>query len=114
MISEDEKVKIEAFIQKVILLNPVYKIGGTKPGQFDCWKFARLTQQELFGRDLPFISLEEDRIAVWVKLVAEYKTKLKWMEIDQPVHGCLVEMTHKMLPYHIGTWLDIKEGGVLH
>jgi hypothetical protein len=108
--------RIETFIAEVIKLNPVYKIGGEGPGEFDCWKFARYTQKVLFGRDLPFISLGEydDNIVTWIRLVAKYKTKLNWVETPKAEHGCLVEMSHKQLPYHIGTWLDIHGGGVLH
>lgn len=106
---------IDAFMKSIIALNPVYRIGGKGANEFDCYKFFKLTQKILFGRDLPDITLEEgDSIGTWVKLVLEYRTKLNWFQIDKPVHGCAVEMTHSKLPYHIGTWLSVNEGGVLH
>lgn len=106
---------IEDFIQEIIKLSPRYVINGTDPRDIDCLKFFVLTQKKLFGRDIPLLSLDEDDIRAWVKLVVQYKKLLSaWKEVQKPVHGCAVELTHSERPYHVGTWLNYSGGGVLH
>lgn len=102
-------------MQRILKCNPVYLVNGKNENEFDCWKFTRLVQKELFDRELPFIQLDvDDSIRTWIRLVVQYKQQLKWESIDFPLHGCIVEMSHAERPYHVGTWLDLYGGGVFH
>lgn len=113
MLDEGE---IHKFMQDIINMSPpyVYVLNGTKDHEIDCLKFFALTQKRLFGRDIPLHHLDSDDLAGWIKLVVHYKKELHWNEIPHPIHGCAVEMSHHQRPYHIGTWLDLQGGGVLH
>lgn len=102
------------FIEYVVNLHPKYVLNGQQDDEFDCWGFTRLVQRKLFARDLPNLVLAEDSLSNWVKQGIELKERLQWVQIEKPKHGCLVSMSHASLPYHVGTWLDIDAGGVIH
>jgi hypothetical protein len=86
------------------------------PGTYNCYTLFQKTQKELFGRELPDVILETDTLEEFVVKLAETKGLIQsnWQTIERPIHGCAVQMSHSTVPHHVGTYLGIQGGGVLH
>ncbi len=92
--------------------------GAEGPDAYNCGTFARHLQAAHFGRVLPpLFGVDEDNLravcrefASAEKMAAEYG----WHPVDRPRHGDLALMAHASHPSHIGVWLDIDGGGLLH
>lgn len=87
---------------------------GSGPGEYNCWTFTQALQRQLFDRQLPDIALDSDGIRYLVKLIQDHDAHKQWKAITRPMHGGLVEMSCANLPHHVGTYLDIDGGGVVH
>lgn len=89
-----------------------WKAGAQGPDAFDCMAFFRHVQKHEFGLDIPAIIAPdyEDHYAI-ADLFNTHPERQKWPRIPKPVHGCAV-IIHR--PLHVGTWLDVDGGGVLH
>lgn len=96
------------------LIGKPWKLGAYGPNQYDCWSLSRLVQKELFGRDMPMFEDPPTALRGLVKLITTSEHRSKWQKVEEPKHGCLVEMTRSTQPYHLGVWLDIDGGAILH
>lgn len=86
--------------------------GAQGPDSYDCMGFFRRLQSEHFGIDVPMIVAPDyDDSACLVQLFGTHTERKRWPRIGRPEHGCAVIIRN---PLHIGTWLDIDGGGVLH
>ena len=85
--------------------------GGTGPGEFDCWGLLAYVAREHFGCQLPSImGLTEDERR------EAYRQGLEdglWRPVEHPQHGDAVLLRGGNSP-HVGIYLDIDGGGVLH
>lgn len=74
--------------------------------------FFRMIQGAYFGRDVPqIIAPDYDDPTSLSALFCEHPERKRWAQIRSPEHGCAVLVRR---PMHIGTWLDVDGGGVLH
>ncbi len=86
--------------------------GGQGPNEFDCMGFFRMLQGKHFGIGVPsIIAPDYDDPEVLVDLFGSHEERAQWLRIADAEHGCAV-IVHR--PMHIGTWLDVDGGGVLH
>jgi hypothetical protein len=86
--------------------------GAQGPDAYDCMGFFRRLQGEHFGIAVPtIIAPDYDDPACLVQLFGTHEERRRWPRIDKPEHGCAVIIRN---PLHIGTWLQIDGGGVLH
>lgn len=95
--------------------------GAQGPGAFDCWGLARATQRELFGRDLPLLACEadpskiaRDNIRDVMRALDNVELRSGWAEVQTPTHGDIAMLSHRKYPSHMGTYLDVDRGGILH
>lgn len=96
------------------LIGLPWVVGAEGPDAYDCWGLARTVQREMFQREMPRISEPPVDVRSLVKFVREHRARTQWREVPGPVHGGLVEMAHGRHPFHIGVYLDIDGGGILH
>jgi hypothetical protein len=89
-----------------------WEAGAQGPNSYDCMAFFRFIQKEHFNIEVPIIIAPdyEDQHAI-ADMFSSNTERKKWLRIVIPEHGCAVLM-HR--PMHIGIWLDIDGGGVLH
>jgi len=89
-----------------------WEAGAQGPKAYDCMAFFRHVQKEHFGINVPQIIAPDydDQFAI-ADLFGTHPEREKWTAIDKPVHGCAVMIRR---PMHVGTWLDVDGGGVLH
>lgn len=102
-----------AFVER--LLGRAWKLGAQGPEAYDCWSLLRHVEREVFGRVLPQVVLPEktgpDRIA---EILSSHPKRSLWRQAAAPSHGGGVEMTSVRAPLHVGVWLDLDGGLVLH
>lgn len=97
------------------LLGTRYQVNGTGPNGFDCWTFTQHIQKILWSRQLADAPLPESgNIRELVRIIKYHNEHKNWRVVDRPVHSGLVELSCSRHPHHIGTWLDIDGGGLVH
>jgi len=90
-----------------------WRENGAGPEEYDCWGLARACQKIVFGRELPIIDYPSTMRAV-VETIEDHEIHDAWPEVEKPEHGDLVTMTQSQHPSHIGTYLALDGGRVLH
>lgn len=89
-----------------------WQAGAQGPQAFDCMAFFRHVQGAHFGRAVPqIIAPDYDDPTTLAALFTQHPERTRWAQIACPEHGCAVLIRR---PMHIGTWLDVDGGGVLH
>ena len=86
---------------------------GEGPDNFHCWAFVRHIQKQNFGRDLPGIPNPEDVLAI-ARGFRDHPEPQRWELVNAPNDGDCVLMRQARYPIHVGVWLEVDNGGVLH
>ena len=86
--------------------------GASGPDAFDCMAFFGHVQKNHFGITVPdVLAPDYNNPAALASLFGTHPERGRWSRLSAPAHGCAV-IVHR--PLHIGTWLDVDGGGVLH
>jgi hypothetical protein len=89
-----------------------WQAGAQGPESYDCWAFFRHIQAEHFGIETPVVIAPDiDDHRALVDLFARHSERGRWLRTGTTTHGCAV-LIH--WPLHIGVWLNVDDGGVLH
>lgn len=88
--------------------------GAQGPDSFDCWSFFRHIQIKHFGIDVPIIEVDADNWRSVIKGFVGHDERSQWIATIRPKEGDAVLMRHSKYPSHVGLWLDVDGGGVLH
>ncbi|SEO64526.1 NlpC/P60 family protein [Nitrosovibrio sp. Nv6] len=88
--------------------------GATGPHAYNCWNFVRHIQQVHFGRDLPQVTVDEDKPIGFVRQLRRHPARRNWLAMETPTEGDCVEMGSGKSITHIGVWVEVDGGGVLH
>jgi cell wall-associated NlpC family hydrolase len=107
-VTQDE----QEFVNSLIGLP--WKSGANGPDAYDCWGIAQAVQGRLFLRQLPDIRINAEDVRTVMREIATTKARMSWTRADGPTHGRLVEMSSGRHPYHVGVYLDVDGGGILH
>ena len=86
---------------------------GEGPDNFHCWAFVRHIQEKHFGRTLPGIPNPEDILSI-ARDFRDHPERRRWKLVKVPTEGDCVLMRQARYPIHVGVWLDVDSGGVLH
>jgi cell wall-associated NlpC family hydrolase len=84
--------------------------GGRGPESFDCWGLLRWIQEKHFDLVLPALPSVPDATRELYRAQMESGA---WSVITRPVHGCGALLRGGDRP-HVGVYLDLDGGGVLH
>lgn len=110
--SPEERLRAIDFVRRV--LDKPYRAGAQGPDAYDCWSLALACQREVFGRVLPVFMADPHELRHLIRMIENSDVHDSWPEVPRPVHGALVTMAHARFPSHLGTWLDLDGGSVLH
>lgn len=88
--------------------------GAQGPNSFDCWSFLRFIQEKHYGINVPIIDVDADNWRQVVKNFTHNEERQHWVAAVVPKDGDAVLMRHSKYPSHVGVWLDVDGGGVLH
>jgi hypothetical protein len=108
-LTREETARAGAYVRSV--LHAVYREKATGPDAFDCWGLAHHCQRCLFDRELPIAGTES--FEEIVRILRDPVIQASWPMEHQPSHGALV-VFYSAPERHVGTWLSIDGGGVLH
>jgi len=100
-------------IELTDLLGLPWKRGAHGPEAYDCWGLVWEVQRRL-GVDVPMILDPPASVLGVAKLFRDSDVRDMLTEVERPVHGSIVEMSHSARPYHVGAYLDIDRGGIIH
>lgn len=84
------------------------------PGDNDCWSFARRIWGERFGIEVPAVSVDTRDLLAIAHAFRDHDERLQWLEVAEPKEGDAVLMAHFKHPSHVGLWVEVDGGGVLH
>ena len=90
-----------------------YERGAQGPDRYDCAGLVRQIQQAHFGVPMPeVVAPDYDDGMAMVGLIKMQAEAQGWEPVSgASQHGDIVVIRR---PYHVGVWLDIDGGGVLH
>lgn len=90
--------------------------GAEGPDAFDCWTFLRHVYRAHYSIDLPLIdSTLADNYRATANAIASQPDRGNWTQVvDAPRDGDAVLLAHSRHPTHVGVWLEVDGGGVLH
>jgi cell wall-associated NlpC family hydrolase len=88
--------------------------GGQGPDEFDCWGFFRFIQLRHFSIEVPAYDIDANDFRRVATKIMGSDERTKWESVSLPKNGCAVLMAHSKYPSHVGIWLDVDGGGVLH
>jgi hypothetical protein len=86
---------------------------GAGPDAFNCWSFVRMVQERHFGRSLPEIPNPEDLMEM-ARAFRDHPERRHWALTSDPSDGDCVLLRQARFPIHVGVWLAVDGGGVLH
>lgn len=90
-------------------------IGQTwEAGTYDCWAFFRAVQRQQFGRHVPLVSVDATSLRDVAEAFRDHPERGAWHEVETPAEGDAVLMAHARYPSHVGVWVAVDGGGVLH
>jgi hypothetical protein len=96
------------------LIGLPWVVGAAGPDAFDCWGLFVTVQRQCFGCDLPQNPVDATNLRAVLDAFNGHPERQRWKSVDQPAAGDAVLMRQSRYPVHIGVWLDIDGGGVLH
>lgn len=88
--------------------------GARGPEAYDCWGLFLAVQRQHFGRDLPQIPIDALNLRAVLAAFNGHPERQRWQPTSAAEEGDAVLMRQSRYPVHIGVWLDIDGGGVLH
>lgn len=88
--------------------------GARGPESYDCWGLFLAVQRDHFGRDLPGIPVDALDLRAVLDAFNAHPERQRWQTVSQQEEGDAVLMRQSRYPVHIGVWLNIDGGGVLH
>lgn len=94
-----------------LLVGKPYEPFGRGPEAFNCWGLLRFVQLAYFGLDMGEMPIGNEE-----QTKQQHNDNLNvglYEPIDKPYHGCAVLLRAGNAP-HVGVWLNIDGGGVLH
>lgn len=84
------------------------------PDAFDCWGLVVAVHKQLFNHDLPAIPVAENDLKSLILNMRDHPERQNWQIVTTLQEGDVALMRQSRHPIHVGIWLDIDGGGILH
>ena len=91
-----------------------WESGATGPSRYDCQGLCVHIQKKLYNKIMPEVKVDSDNLFSIVKAITKNKAWEKFEKIENPEDGCIVKMFSAENPSHIGVYINVDGGGVLH
>lgn len=89
--------------------------GACGPDAFDCWGLLWAVYREQFGIEIArYPGVAEAGTLETVRRIEGWKDLPEWETLAAPVHGCAVAMSMNLRFHHVGMFLDVDGGLVIH
>lgn len=93
---------------------PSEPTSGRNPDAFDCLGFFRYVQAKYYGRAVSDIIVDAHDLRAVIKTFETHPERQRWQPTQHPQDGDAVLMRRSRHPVHVGLWLGVDGGGVLH
>jgi cell wall-associated NlpC family hydrolase len=80
-------------------------------GENDCWAFARRVWRERFGFEVEPVPVDPDDPRAIRRAMG---AAIGWQPVSEAAEGDAVLMGKGQRPCHVGVWVDVGRGAVLH
>lgn len=87
--------------------------GAKGPDRFDCLGLVQHVQSSRYGVPMPDISCGGGLLSI-MRAMRDPANWSGFAQVDAPGDGDLVRLFRNQYPDHIGIWVDVDGGGVLH
>lgn len=88
---------------------------GTKgPDTFDCFGLVQVVMRDHYGIVVPDVSIDFGELLQICRAIRKHEGWLEWQRVERPLDGALVKLIKQTEPDHIGVWIDVDGGGILH
>lgn len=95
-------------------LGHTWRAGANGPDSWDCWSFFRHVQATHYGRKVSDVCVDASNIHAVARAFGNHDERENWNEVEAPLDGDAVLMSHSRYPSHVGIYLAVDGGGVLH
>lgn len=95
-------------------LGKPWESGAQGPDSYNCWGLVRAVAKAQFGYEPPLIAIDENQGISVRKAFKSHPEHNKYLPVNTPKAGDIVELGTKKDLWHVGIWLDVDSGGVLH
>jgi cell wall-associated NlpC family hydrolase len=95
-------------------IGKLWRVAADGPDAFDCWGLVVDIQRQLYGRHLETIYVEPENLRSLIKTIQQHPIRQHWHLTDHPQEGDVVLLRQSRHPVHVGVWLGVDGGGVLH
>lgn len=96
------------------LIGRPWQAGGRGSDAFDCWGLVRFCWREQFGIEVPEIPVDAADLRRVLDAFRDHPERRRWRLVTEPREGDAVLMRQSRHPVHVGLWLEVDGGGVLH
>lgn len=102
-------------INKILnYINLKWESGATGPDTYDCQGLVVDVQKNIYNKIMPDVKVNSEKLISIVRAISKNKIWDRFQKINTPEDGCIVKMFTAEEPNHIGVYIDIDNGGVLH
>lgn len=95
-------------------LNDTWQADGNGPHAWNCWNFIRHVLKTHYSVEVPLIDVDAMSIHAVIRALRGHDEKANWIETHAPMDGDGVYLHKKSDPSHVGIYLEVDGGGVLH
>ncbi len=89
--------------------------GARGPEEYDCWGLLRHVFKNHVGISLPSCDeVDAANIPLVTKEISKAIYGGHFIQIDKPIHLCAVGLSKNSAIHHVGIWLDVDGGVILH
>jgi len=81
---------------------------------FNCWGLMQAFLKEACGLDVHSIDVDfNDKRRVELEAHRQLNSG-HWQAIEHPTAFCVVQMSHAVVPHHVGVYVPVNGGSILH
>ena len=91
-----------------------WKSGCGGPEAFDCWGLVVDVYRHQYGKVLSTISVPENNLKALIQTINKHPERQHWKTVLLPQEGAVALMRQSRYPIHVGLWIDVDGGGILH
>lgn len=91
-----------------------WKKGAIGPDAYDCWGLVKTVLQRHYHTHVPLIILAENNLKTLLEAFVAHPERRRWIPAQKPFDGDVVLLRQSRYPCHVGLWLDVDGGGILH
>ena len=95
-------------------LGKPWRAGCDGPEAYNCWGLVRAVYRERLGVELPAVEVDDLSVRDCARAFGAPGARTAWTRMLSPREPDAVLMARARFPSHVGVWLDIDGGGVLH